>query len=917
VVEQSPVSVVITDLRGTIEYVNPKFCAVTGYSVEEVRGKNPRVLKSGEMAGESYQKLWATITNGQEWRGEFHNRKKNGELFWESASIGPVRDANGKTTHFIAIKEDITTRKRALEDLAEAKQFLDQIIDTVGDPLFVKDRRHRWVMMNAANCALIGHTRQELLGKTNRDFFPPEEADRFWARDEEVFNTGRESIHEEIITDGAGNVHIVQTHKNLYRNEQGDQFIVGVLRDITQGKKLEAALRESEHRQRAVLDNIPDPAWLRDREGRFLMVNRAWCNVAGITPADAVGKTVVEVGVFPPEIARNIQAEDEEVISLGTSSQRELQLNSKNHGPVWFETLKTALVDERGTIVGLVGIARDITDRKRADAVQKEQIALRERLAKVAMNAPGVIYSLRLRLDGSACMPYVSPTVEEFYGVRAEEVMENAALVFTLVHPDDQAQIRESILESARQMAPWRAEFRVNHPRKGLFWVGNRSTPEREIDGGTLWHGFMSDITERKRAEEALRESEEKFRQLADNTTDVFWICSPDFKTIHYVSAGYELIWGVSRESLYAHPHQWREAILPEERVRLATVFARLQGNASTVSVEYPITRRDGTVRWIHDRGFQVRDAAGNLIRLAGIASDITEQRRAAQELAERKESEELVRCELAHEHALNMIKSRFVSMVSHEFRTPLCAINMAAFMLTDYGEGMPGEERMEHARTIQRSVGRMTGMMEDFLTHDRVQTGKSECTPAWMNVESFCQELVPEVVNPLSPNRLVDLSIEPAAREAWLDEKILRHILTNLLSNAVKYSGDRQPVTIEVKRMEDGIPTSGGPRSAARDGLQFRVTDAGIGIPEADLGKLYQTFHRAANVGNRPGTGMGLAIVKQFVDLHGGTIRVESHVGQGTTFWVWLPAVALTMPGKAAAAVPAGESKEAGINGK
>jgi signal transduction histidine kinase len=312
-----------------------------------------------------------------------------------------------------------------------------------------------------------------------------------------------------------------------------------------------------------------------------------------------------------------------------------------------------------------------------------------------------------------------------------------------------------------------------------------------------------------------------------------------------------------------------------------------------------------------------VRDAAGHLIRLAGIASDITEQRRVAQELAERKESEELVRRELEHEHAMNMIKSRFVGLVSHEFRTPLCAINMAAFMLTDYGEDMAVAERMEHARIIQRSVGRMTGMMEDFLTHDKVQTGKLECNPTWVNVESFCRELVPEVVNPLSPNRLVDLSVEPAAREAWLDENILRHILANLLNNAVKYSGDGQPVTIEVKRMEDGIPTSGGPGSAGRDGLQFRVADAGIGIPEADLGRLYQTFHRAANVGSRQGTGMGLAIVKQFVDLHGGTIRVESHLGQGTTFWVWLPAAALTVLGKAAAAVSAVEPAEAGINKK
>jgi two-component system, cell cycle sensor histidine kinase and response regulator CckA len=140
--------------------------------------------------------------------------------------------------------------------------------------------------------------------------------------------------------------------------------------------------------------------------------------------------------------------------------------------------------------------------------------------------------------------------------------------------------------------------------------------------------------TERKRAEETLRQSEEKFRQLSEDVTDVFWITSADLKTIHYISSGYELTWGRSTESLYAHPHQWVEAILPVERQRVRAVFATLMGNVPKVSVEYRIARPDGTVRWVHDRGFQVLDAAGKLVRLTGVASDITE----------RKQSEEVLR---------------------------------------------------------------------------------------------------------------------------------------------------------------------------------------------------------------------------------------------------------------------------------
>ena len=133
--------------------------------------------------------------------------------------------------------------------------------------------------------------------------------------------------------------------------------------------------------------------------------------------------------------------------------------------------------------------------------------------------------------------------------------------------------------------------------------------------------------TERKRTEETLRESEEKFRQLAEHITDVFWITSADFRTFHYVSPGYETTWGRSVECLYGDAHQWIEAILPEERERVLAAFRGLTGNVPKVSLEYRIARPDGNVRWIHDRGFQVRDAAGKLVRLTGIASDVTESK--------------------------------------------------------------------------------------------------------------------------------------------------------------------------------------------------------------------------------------------------------------------------------------------------
>jgi signal transduction histidine kinase len=323
------------------------------------------------------------------------------------------------------------------------------------------------------------------------------------------------------------------------------------------------------------------------------------------------------------------------------------------------------------------------------------------------------------------------------------------------------------------------------------------------------------------------------------------------------------------------------------------------------VDVEYRIARPDGTIRWIHDRGFQIRDAAGHLIRLAGIASDITERKLTVQQLAESEEREAHSRRALAHEHELNQIKSRFVSMVSHEFRTPLSVISMAGSLLGRYFDRMSQPERDTEIAEIQTAVKRMTQMMEDLLVHENILAGKMVCRPAWINLVAFCWELIAETTKHLYPPRAITCHIDPAAREAFLDEKFLRHVLGNLLSNALKYSADGQPVALEVKRVA-GNPPTGGATTGMAEHLQLTVRDSGIGIPAADLARLFGTFHRASNVGNRPGTGMGLAIVKQFLDLHQGTIQIQSEEGKGTTVVVCLPIISAAGPAAATPPPPA-----------
>jgi signal transduction histidine kinase len=230
----------------------------------------------------------------------------------------------------------------------------------------------------------------------------------------------------------------------------------------------------------------------------------------------------------------------------------------------------------------------------------------------------------------------------------------------------------------------------------------------------------------------------------------------------------------------------------------------------------------------------------------------------------------------LAREKELGQLKSNFVSMVSHEFRTPLGIIMSSAEILRDYLEQLEPDERQRHLQSIAKNTRRMADLMEEVLLLGRFDAGKMEFQPAPLDLASFCRRLVDEMLSATHRRCPIHLTVGYLPPSVEGDERLLRHIFTNLLTNAVKYS-------------EPGVPVSFSLRVEERE-LVCAIQDAGVGIPEADMEWLFKAFHRGRNVGQRPGSGLGLVIVKRCVELHGGRIKVDSKAGAGTTVTVRLP---------------------------
>jgi signal transduction histidine kinase len=244
-------------------------------------------------------------------------------------------------------------------------------------------------------------------------------------------------------------------------------------------------------------------------------------------------------------------------------------------------------------------------------------------------------------------------------------------------------------------------------------------------------------------------------------------------------------------------------------------------------------------------------------------------------DITERKQMEQGLRAALEEERELSELKSRFSSMVSHEFRTPLAIILSSVGLLQRYNNRMVDEKRLEHLQQIQTQVGHLAGLLDDVLTLSRAEALGIAITGEIVDLESFCLEIVGEIQQTTQKHQL-HYTVAGKNHPILIDTKLLRQAITNLLSNAVKYSPQGGTVTLNLIYENKEVV--------------IICKDTGIGIPEADQKRLFEVFHRARNVGTIPGTGLGLPIVKRAVEAHGGTVTVESEVGTGTTFIIRMP---------------------------
>jgi PAS domain S-box-containing protein len=375
--------------------------------------------------------------------------------------------------------------------------------------------------------------------------------------------------------------------------------------------------------------------------------------------------------------------------------------------------------------------------------------------------------------------------------------------------------------------------------------------------------GMAIDVTERKRAEDTLAESEARFRQLAENINEVFWLADPQTTQILYVSPGYERVWGRSCQSLYERPQSFLDAVHPDDRERARVAALEKHARGEATDVEYRILRPDGSVRWVRDRGFPIRDGAGRVYRFAGLSEEVTDKKEAEAALRE-----------------ADRRKDEFLAMLAHELRNPLAPITSSVQVLNLLG---PRDARLQYARdAIDRQVRHLSRLVDDLLDVSRLSTGKVQLQKGPVELAAVLARAV-ETSRPLIDARRHELTVAVPDEPVWVDGDATRlaQVVSNLLNNAAKYTEEGGRIAL----------------AAGREGDEavLRVRDTGVGIPAEMLGQVFDLFTQVDRGLDRAqgGLGIGLTLVKSLAEMHGGRVTAHSEgAGRGSEFVVRLPAL-------------------------
>lgn len=629
-------TVFITDDDGHFTYVCPNIHYVFGYSSDEVYEMNTVETLLGEDSRPDALEAAETIRNLEETVTDKHGEKHSVLVTVKSVSI-----QNGTRLYSIRDVTDLKDREEELRRSQDLMKYTEQLASTGGWEADVETGQQRWTDGTYRIHDIDPDSDFDPTVDAGIEYYHPDDRDKMQQAVEGCMTGQSYEIELRLITDEDRIRWVRATGNPVY--EDGEIVTIrGAIKDITKEKQTELALRESEQRFRQLAENINVVYYnLEPDYSQANYVSPAYGDIWERDPAEVYDDIWNFMDPIHEDDKDRVRKQKKELVDndLAGDTLIEYRIVTSDGQIKWIEDEMFG-VWENDKLVRIVGYARDVTRRKQFEQELRESEL---RFRQLADNIDEIFWMFN---DDFSELLYINEEqYEEIWGMDTTRLYDDARAFLEGVHPEDREQAARTV-EKLTEGSPQEIDIRVNEREDFQRWIHVEGVPIRNNEGEVIRiTGTVTDVTERVETQLALEESEERFRQLAENIDSVFWLTNVDKDKMIYISPAYEDIWGRTTESLYENPASFVEAVHPDDRSKVEEAFPKQK--TGDYDIEYRIVQPDGEIRWIRDRAYPIKDEDGDVYRIAGVAEDITRTKSLQRE---RKKYVELV------EHSPNFI---------------------------------------------------------------------------------------------------------------------------------------------------------------------------------------------------------------------------------------------------------------------
>ncbi len=852
-IDNMPDYIYVKDAAGRFVVANRGVAALMGFkNPDELLGKTdfdffPKELASGYFSDEqALVRSGEPVMNEEERTVDAQKRAK-----WTSTSKVPLRNQQGEVTGIIGIGRDITRRKQAEDALRAEQELLRTLIDTLPDRIYVKDAKSRWLVANRALADLVGAKNPEdMLGKTDFDFFPKELASAFFADEQAILQSGEALVNrEERSVDAQGNPKWTSTSKVPWRDELGGVIgIMGVGRDITRRRIVEEELRETNQALKALVDASPAAIVRVGRDSNITLWSSAAERMFGWSEKEVLGKPVPSVPAWHLPTYRALR---EKVFAGESVSNHEAGAVRKDGSAFDVIVSMAPLRDAAGEIRGAIDIALDISRRKAAEA----QLHLHAAALESAANS--IVIS-----DKSRHILWANPAFTALTGYSLEEAVGQTFDIFNSgKHPQE---FFEQLWETAANGQVWHGEI-INRRKDGVLYTEEQTVTPVRNEAGEITHfvTIQQDVTERKRTEAEHVRLITAIEQLAEAV-----VITNTSGEIEYVNPAFTNITGYSQDEVLGQNPKLLKSGKQDSALYKQLWETILKGQPW--HGELINKRKDGTLYTEEMAIAPVRDARGAVAHFVAIQQDVTSRKSLEGQLQQAQKMESI---------------GRLAGGVAHDFNNLLSVIIGYSDVLVGHpGLDLRAQKQIEE---IKKAGDRAAGLTRQLLAFSRQQVLELKV----LKINSIIVETEKMLKRLIGEDIQFQTKLAPDMGSVRVDPGQVEQILMNLVVNARDAMPNGGKLLIETREVElDEEYARFHAPCVPGWYVALSVTDTGTGMDPNTLAHIFEPFFTTKEIGK--GTGLGLSTVYGIVKQSGGYVWAYSEPGQGTAFKIYLPRV-------------------------